>query len=324
MNQNQYKKTKWNAPFIAQRADPFVTQVDGTWYFTASVPEYDRIVLRRSGSLKGLRDAGETVIWQAHETGVMSKHIWAPELHRIDGVWYVYFAAGEKEHIWKIRPWALKCESGDPLSGPWTECGMLTPARDDKFSFKDFSLDMTTFAHNGRRYCVWAEKVSVGKKISNLYIAEMADALTLKTPQMLLTCPTYPWERHGFWVNEGPAFLDCGDKVCLTYSASDTGPAYCMGLLWANKDADLMDISAWHKMNAPVLHTDEKKGLFGPGHNSFFRDEEGNAYMAYHARPYDEIIGDPLYDPNRHAYIMALTFKKGLPVFDYRNQLFQE
>ena len=95
-----------------------------------------------------------------------------------------------------------------------------------------------------------------------------------------------------------------------------------MGMLWADADADLMDISAWHKMNRPVFGTDRERGLLGPGHNSFFRDPEGNAYMAYHARNYDEIEGDPLYDPNRHTYVMKLEFENGMPVFSTDNQLF--
>jgi GH43 family beta-xylosidase len=44
--------------------------------------------------------------------------------------------------------------------------------------------------------------------------------------------------------------------------------------------------------------------------------------MAYHARNYDEIEGDPLYDPNRHSYVMRLEFENGMPVFSTDNQLF--
>ena len=313
MNKDNYTRTPWNDPFIPQRADPFITRVDNAWYFTASVPEYDRIILRRADSLEGLRTAPETVVWHAHTEGWMSQHIWAPELHRIDGAWYLYFAASRKDDIWALRPWVLRCADADPVAGRWQECGMLTRAPGDEFSFTDFSLDMTTFSLRGRRYCVWAEKVSVGKKISNLYLAEMADPLTLKTPQMLLSSPTYAWERHGFWVNEGPAALITEDRVFLTYSASDTGPAYCMGMLWADADADLTDISAWHRSNRPVARTNVEKGLFGPGHNSFFRDEQGSVYTAFHARPYDVVIGDPLYDPNRHCYLKKLTLKDGFP-----------
>ncbi len=316
MNKDNFKHTPWNEPFITQRADPYVLRHNNKWYFTASVPEYDRIALRRADSLEGLRAAEETFIWHAHESGVMSQHIWAPELHYLDGAWYIYFAASRKDDIWALRPWVLRCEGDDPLKGPWTECGMLKCTDDDEFSFTDFSLDKTVFEHHDRRFCVWAEKVSVGRKISNLYIAEMSDPLTLKTPQMLLSSPCYEWERHGFWDNEGPAFIAHDNRVYLTYSASDTSPAYCMGLLWADANADLMDISSWHKLNHPVYTTDVERGLFGPGHNTFFTDETGEVYTSYHARQYDEIIGDPLYDPNRHCYIMRVSFEDNLLIFN--------
>jgi len=319
MNASDYIQTRWNTPFVPQRADPFITQENGVYYMTASIPAYDRIVLRSASSLEELKTAEEITVWTRHDSGEMSWHIWAPELHFLRGRWYIYFAAGERDDVWKIRPWVLRCEGQNPLSDPWAEMGHVSSP--DEFSFTDFSLDMTVFEHGKNLYCVWAEKVSVGRKISNLYIARMSDPLTMETPQMLLSSPSFDWERHGFWVNEGPAFLKGEDKVFLTYSASDTGPAYCMGMLWADANADLMDISAWHRLNHPVLTTDAEKGLFGPGHNSFFRTPEGKTLMAYHARPYDEIIGDPLYDPNRHCYLMEIQWKNGFPVFDYQNQV---
>ena len=316
MNRNDYVTTPYNRPFIAQRADPYILHhSDGQYYFTASVPEYDRIVLRRATSLEGLAAAEEHTVWTKHEKGVMSKHIWAPELHFIDGRWYIYFAAGKAENIWAIRPWILRCKGDDPLCDPWEEMGK--PRRTDTFCFNDFSLDMTVFEHRNRLYAVWAEKVNKGKKISNLYIAEMASPLRLKTPQVLLSFPSYDWEQEGFWVNEGPAFLAGEDKVFITYSASATGACYCMGLLTADADADLLDPNSWRKARQPVLQSDREKGLFGPGHNSFFTDDLGNTVMACHARPYDEITGDPLYDPNRHCYLVNIPWENGLPVFSF-------
>ena len=35
------------------------------------------------------------------------RNIWAPELHKLDGKWYVYYAGGEKEDMWNIRPYVL-------------------------------------------------------------------------------------------------------------------------------------------------------------------------------------------------------------------------
>ncbi len=48
--------TPYNDPFILQRADPFVCRgEDGTWYFTASYPDYDRMLPRIAPTLLGLR-----------------------------------------------------------------------------------------------------------------------------------------------------------------------------------------------------------------------------------------------------------------------------
>ena len=81
------KITEYNKPFIEQRADPYVTRSEnGKYYFTASVPAYDRIILRCSDTLEGLKDAEEKIIWTKHQSGEMSKHIWAPELHFLYGL----------------------------------------------------------------------------------------------------------------------------------------------------------------------------------------------------------------------------------------------
>ena len=318
MNADNYRKTKWNKPFIAQRADPYILHApDGSFYFTASVPAYDEIVLRRSETLDGLKDAEEISIWKKHESGIMSIHIWAPELHYLRGEWYIYYAGGDKDDVWAIRPYVLKCTGQDPLHDPWVEMGLLE--RVDAFCFNEFSLDMTVFEHRDRMYVIWAEKVNIGKKISNLYIAELETPVKLKSEQVLLTTPDYDWERVDFWVNEGPAVMKAEGKIFVTYSASATGVCYCMGMMSVAEDADLLDPRVWKKERWPVLKTDESYGLFGPGHNTFFTDEQGRLVTSYHARPYDEIVGDPLYDINRHTYLMDVPVVDGKPVFSYEN-----
>ncbi|MDE7271601.1 MAG: family 43 glycosylhydrolase [Lachnospiraceae bacterium] len=309
---------KYNEPWILQRADPFICRQDnGKYYFTASVPAYDRIILRCADTLAGIADAEEVTIWQKHASGIMSEHIWAPELHYLDGKWYIYFAGGEKDDIWKIRPYVLECADADPMTGTWKELGMMQCADDDVFSFRAFSLDATVFEDNGKRYYVWAEKVGVGKQISNLYIAEMETPNKLKTVQVLLTTPDYDWERVGFWVNEGPAVIWRDGKIFLTYSASETGASYCMGMLTADSGADLLDPLSWKKERYPVLVSDPSIEIYGPGHNSFTVDGEGNDILVYHARKESVIEGDPLYNPNRHTMLMKIEWKNGRPIFHY-------
>src|SRR5215217_3227976 len=86
-------------PLVEQRADPFITRpVNGMYYLTGSVPEYDRLVVRGASTIDGLASAPERVIWRRPSSGKLGGHIWAPELHRIDGRWYVYFAAGDSDN----------------------------------------------------------------------------------------------------------------------------------------------------------------------------------------------------------------------------------
>ena len=305
-------------PWIVQRADPYITnEHGGKYYFTASVPEYDRIVLRCADNLGDLKNANEKTIWTKHESGEMSCHIWAPELHYLFGNWYVYFAAGERDDIWKIRPYVLKCEGEDPMNDPWTELGKMNRSADDNFSFEAFSLDGTVFESCGQWYFIWAEKVGVGDQISNLYIAKMENANTLSTAQVLLSTPDYDWERHGFWVNEGPGVLKHNGKIFVTFSASDTSPAYCVGMLIADENADLIDPKSWKKLRYPVLRSKPECGLYGPGHNSFTKDEAGNDIIVYHARTTDKLICEnPLYDPNRHTMKKKIVWnEEDMPVF---------
>ena len=248
----------------------------------------------------------------------MSCHVWAPELHYIDGAWYIYFAAGNKDDVWAIRPYVLECKDADPITGTWSEKGKMQRADEDEFSFEAFSLDATVFENQGKWYYIWAEKVGVAKQISNLYIGELEMPYKLKTVQVLLTTPDYDWERVGYWVNEGPAVLKKNGKIFLTYSASETGVAYYVGMLTADVDSDLLDPLSWHKERYPVLCSDDEIGIYGPGHNSFTVDEEGNDIMVFHARTKTEIVGNPLYNPNRHAMFMRVDWKDEKPVFAFQ------
>ena len=307
-------------PLIRQRADPFIARhTDGQYYFTASVPEYDRIVLRRAKTVAGLRDAEERVIWRKHASGAMGAHIWAPEIHQIGGTWYIYFAAGDAEKIWDIRIYVLSNDAADPLAGKWVERGQL------KTEWESFALDATTFEHRGKRYLAWAQhdpKLGPG---TSLYIAAMRDPLTIETPQVRISRPDLPWERIGHNVNEAPAPLIRNGRVFIAYSASATDHNYCMGLLSAPEDADLLDAKSWTKSPQPVLATNEANGQFGPGHCSFTVAEDGKTdLLVYHARPYRGVKPDPLRDPNRHTRVQPLRWRDdgtpdfGVPVADAR------
>ncbi len=302
----------WTNPLVRQRADPWVLRADDAYYFIATVPEYDRIELRRASSLGALGAADAKVIWRKHESGPASYHIWAPELHRIDGKWYVYFAAGRANDIWAIRIYVLECADADPLTGAWTERGQL------KTNWESFSLDATTFEHRGARYLVWAQHDPVFGGNTCLYIARMDSPWSITGKQTRITAPELPWEVIGFKVNEGPAVLVRNGKVFITYSASATDANYCLGLLSADENADLLDASSWKKSPVPVLATSDHARVFGPGHNCFTTLPDGRDVLVYHARDYRDIVGDPLNNPDRHTRASLVRWlPDGAPAFDY-------
>jgi GH43 family beta-xylosidase len=96
-------------PLVMQRADPWVyLHIDNYYYFTASVPEYDRIELRRAKALNEMSSAEPVTVWEKHTSGEMSCLIWAPELHYVDGRWIIYFSASSKPEVFGHRIFALE------------------------------------------------------------------------------------------------------------------------------------------------------------------------------------------------------------------------
>lgn len=299
-------------PLVPQRADPFLLRhSDGFYYFTATVPEYDRIELRRAKSIADIPAAETKVVWRKHAEGPMGSHIWAPELHFIDGKWYLYFAAGESRKIWNIRIYVLENASANPLEGSWIERGQL------KTGWESFALDATTFVAKGQRYLCWAQHDDAIGGNTNLYLAKMDSPSSITGKAVLISKPELPWEVIRYKVNEGPSALVKNGKVFLSYSASGTGAEYCMGLLTASDSADLLDPKAWTKAQEPVFKTNETNSIFGPGHNSFCIAEDGKTnLLVFHARNYRDIQGDPLRDPNRHTRVQALEWNAdGSPRF---------
>lgn len=318
--------------FIKDRADPYITKgSNGYYYFTASYPMYgkddtegyDRIILRRAKNINDLADAEEKIIWHEKESESSFRFIWAPEIHEINGRWYVLFAAsGSKNNVWDIDCHIIMCSGNNPYDDAWNDFGKFKACDGDNFSFRGFSLDMTHFECNEKHYVSWAQNGGN----SNVYLATVNPDKPWETtcPAVLLTKPEYAWERINIPVNEGPAAMIHNGKIFLAFSASATGPEYCIGLMYADINADLTDINSWTKLDKPILTSDDLDGEYGPGHNSFVKDENGDWIFVYHSRDEDCYSGkcgysdqDPLYDPCRSARIRKVKWNSdGLPILN--------
>lgn len=308
----------YNNTLALQRADPqIIKHTDGWYYFTATVPDYDQVILRRAETIQGLQDAEEVVIFQQKESGVGSGYIWAPELHYINGKWYIYVAFGADDQ-WRIRPAVLEGTGDNPLEAEWAEKGVV------ETNWDTFSLDMTTFTAGDVRYAVWAQEDPTWNDTNTaLFIAPMTSPWELKLPAVAVTYPDLEWERIGHNVNEGAYVIKRAGTIFLTYSASATDYNYCIGLLSASEDADLTNPFSWTKSQDPVFVSNSETSQWGPGHNAFTVSEDGlSDVFVYHDRGYRDIDGEPLNDPNRRSRVQKLYWRAdgtpdfGIPVPD--------
>ncbi|MDD3080245.1 MAG: family 43 glycosylhydrolase [Paludibacter sp.] len=316
------QQPEYSTPLIEQRADPYITKGDdGYYYFTASYPMtsssdaegYDRVILRRATTIEGLATADEVTIWDEKNTTSAYRYVWAPEIHKINGTWYVFFTAStSSSSVWTIRPRVIVCNQGekDPMTAScWETSGhLMEPVANDNISFTAFSLDMTHFENNGTHYIAWAQAINGYSSIA-IASVDPQQPWVLTSPYTLLTAPAYAWEKDADQVDEGPAVIKHDGKVYVAFSASSVNSTYCVGLMYADENSDLLNTDSWTKVRYPLLTTDDLPDTqSGPGHNSFTVDEYGNPVIVYHARNPSEITTNNLYDPGRHTFVKSLNF----------------
>lgn len=288
-------------PIVPRGADPWVFQWGGQYFYTGT--SGSDVKVSRSPWLQSL-NSNSRQVWDPPSNTPYGNNLWAPEIHRINGKWYLYVAADDGADA-NHRMYVLEGDSQDP-QGSYTLKGQIS------IPGNRWAIDGTVFQHGDKNYFIWSGRTSSSGgndsgSSQSLYIAEMVNPWTLSGNRVAISSPQYAWERRGHAVNEAPQILCNGDDVFLTYSASGFyTPQYAIGALKLTGSNPLLP-SAWTKHNQPLF--DQGNGVEGTGHASFVLSPDGTEHwMVYHART------NP--DAARDVRIQPFTFgSNGLPVF---------
>ncbi len=267
----------FRASDLGQGQDPSVVFHDGLYYYVQS--GQNTITVRAAPSLKTLAAATAVAVWRGNQEGTPCCELWAPELVTLGGKWYIYFAADDGRNE-NHRMYAIEA---DAPGGPYRFKGKLETPGGDRWAIDGAAFE----APDGRLYFVWSGWEGEVNVAQHLYIARLANPWTIEGPRVRLSTPERPWETSGAppAVNEGPQPLVRGGKVWLAYSASGCWtPDYKLGLLVAEAGADLLTPESWTKYDEPVFEPDPEAGIYGAGHNNFFRSPDGaEDWLIYHA-----------------------------------------
>lgn len=342
-------------PVFMPMPDPYVWREEqgGSVYYYPCKSVGNGVNLGKSNKLSVF--GGTSRVWSVPKDGADKpwniKDLWAPELHRVDGVWYIYYAAGRGENGYGTqRTGVLRNTNEDPTTKNWEDMGMIfTGNAEDLEDYKKtgkvtvdntiYAIDMTVFKIGEQLYAVWSGNVSKSDGNQRLYIAPMENPWTIKHERVEISRPDYQWEKKSRSINEGPAMLYNPDstKVFCVYSANASWMKdYALG--WLELDltnpatSDPLVKSNWKKTTNYAFYrldnvfkkdnpnVDDAQneatmhigGVHGLGHNTFTKSPDGTEdWIVYHVKRYRDDGWD-----NRDCFIQKFTWKEdGTPDF---------
>jgi len=256
-------------------ADPYVTYQDGYYYYIR-VKQDRSIWVSKSRELSRIGQVEPKMVYEP-SGDEPSAELWAPEIHYLDGKWYIYYTAGAGANH---RMYVLESETAD-AQGKYIFKGKLAPETDR------WAIDQTVLEHDGQLYAVWSGWEGAVNVDQRIYIAKMDNPWTISGERVELSKPEYDWEKQGGspFINEGAQIAKAPDgTVNIVYSASGSwSDFYCLGSLTLKKDADPMEESSWMKAEKPVFEKNNST-TFSTGHACFTTSPDGEEdYIVYHA-----------------------------------------
>ena len=278
--------------------DPCITYDGETGYYYAvySSSKNDRVTLYRAKKLADLSTAEGKDVYVAGDDREIKHKLYAPEIARVDGKWYIY-ASG-----------ATSTEDKGPSPSKSIRLFCLEATGD--YVFKGFlndtifAIDAHVFSRKGTNYVAFA-RILNGNVIT---VARLENPWTIDTKRVsAISSATYGFETKSGKINEGPHTFEHDGKLYLLYSANNvTSNDYCLGMLVLTGE-DVLSKASWTKLDHAVFTG--TASVISPGHCSVFKSPDGSeTWLAYHVRN--------TATKRRDLYVGRITFgADGMPDF---------
>lgn len=283
-NQEIKDKSTFSNP-VWNGADPWMVKQNDDYIYCYS--SNNSVVISKSKQMtkRGVIKS----IWQAPVTGWNHSCVWAPEIHFIQGRWYVYYAAGESGPPFIHQRTGVLRSKTDDVFNDYEDMGVLyTGDNSGDPASNVWAIDMTILEHKSKLYAIWSgwiKQETTDATRQYLYISEMKNPYTMQGNRVKLSSPVESWETGGpLNLNEGPEILKNGDKVFVVYSCRESWLVeYRLGMLQLiNPDGNLLDPANWVK-TGPVFQGNSQ--VFGVGHCSFVKSPDNTEdWIVYHSK----------------------------------------
>lgn len=263
-----------------QSRDPALTKHNGKYYWTYAVDS--KLYITDAERIEDFETAKAQLVWTP-EKDEYAHEVWAPELHVVDGVCYIYVACDDGDN-YHHRMYVLTNDSSDPLA-TYRTVGKLTDPTDK------WAIDGTLLHHKTGMYILWSGWEGDKNIEQNIYIAKMKSPTEMEGERILISRPDQDWEKLGGdgidggapFINEGPFAFTTEGRTFVAYSGAGSWCTdYCIALLELVGD-DPMNPDCWRKHPTPVLSRNDE--FMGTGHCSVIEEEN---LIFFHAWRTDE------------------------------------
>lgn len=251
--------------------DPYVLRVGGIYYGYSTNSNGVHVPVVRSRDRLHWEESGDALPELPAWAAPRGTRNWAPAALQVGETFILYYTT----HYLKKGGQAISFAVSDSPAGPFVDSSEEPLIYQEEFGG---SIDPEAFRDDdGSLYLLWKSDANSRGQPSALYIQGLeSDGRTLRGEPVRLLAIDQEWEEP---LIENPSMLRHDGCYYLIYSAN-----------WWESDRYAVGYATGPTPCGPFTKREEGpilqslgEGERGPGGASFFRDEEGEPWIAYHA-----------------------------------------